>query len=183
MAAVNHGHRGTDDEQGAWHGDVTHQTQGLADFPGDIVESENHDENGDIGGHKTGAIEHAPVETVTPHGIGTENEDHAADEDRERVGHIEQRGIENRLITEDGGRNRIADEAHVAKHQHETIQSADRRILHIEARQLAAYDEEHNICEEPREQQRQDEFPFRKHITHDRRDDQAGASKIDDKIG
>ncbi len=89
-----------------------------------MAETQEDDEDGEIGRHEARAVEHAPVEAMMLGGFGTEHEIDAADEDGEGVGDVEQGGVEDGLSAEDGGCHGVADEADVAEHEHEAVHAA-----------------------------------------------------------
>ena len=95
------------------------------------MDAECHDDGGKEGAEHRRTHQNLRVELLQT--VFALDEHHACREDKEGVGHIEQGCVKDSVRPEDGRDDRIADEAHVGKHQRKAYHALVVMVLGDEA--------------------------------------------------
>lgn len=110
--------------------------------------------------------------------LTTLDERDSEDEDEERVGDIEERGVEDSLMAKDGGDDGIAEEAHIGEHYHETEETALNIVAGEEARDCHCEEKKNGVGCETHDEEWRDERTVGECVAEDGGEDEEGAGDI-----
>lgn len=158
LAEVDIGHGRADNEKRSGNRNGADERDGLGDEARDTRNAESNDGDGEVGRYHGRREEEMRVE-VAQGELSSFDEGDAEDEYEERIGDIEERGVEDSLMAKDGSYDGIAEEAHIGEHYHETEQTALNVVASEETRDGDGEEEKDGVCGEAHDEERRDKRP------------------------